>query len=236
MATVPGQIKECDDATRNLVFGFVRIIQQKVDQIIPIHIINICVSFYFMIEGFLQCGNKYIEISDDGKTITNKGPTNVDCWDTAYGQFEIDCDDEYNENYIFEWIFYIHCYAQNCCSIGIDETKRKWINECCESVKGTVHYNLRCDGTLYSCNGTDLVRKYGGTYKDGDTIIMQLDIGQRTLIFYKIEKSKETQEDIRKEVDKNTDIIVEGVKYCIACYLWRHGCFELKSFDTIKKE
>ena len=29
----------------------------------------------------------------------------------CYGKFEIDCDQKYNKNYIFEWVFYIHNYA-----------------------------------------------------------------------------------------------------------------------------
>ena len=71
MMTSPAFIKECDDISRHLVFGFIRDIEKYIDQIIPVHIINICLSFYYIIETFLECGNKYIKISDDGKTITN---------------------------------------------------------------------------------------------------------------------------------------------------------------------
>ena len=234
MANLPQVDKSCDIKTRDLVFGFVKDIQKSVQQIIPVHIINICLAFYLIIERFIECGNKYIKISEDGKKATNEDEQDQAPWDTAYGEFEINCDDEYNKNIIFEWIIYVHNDALSCCSIGIDETKRLWVNQSGEDQNGTVHYNLRTDGNFYSCQGGQFqVKHHGYFYGAGHTIIMHFDVGDKTLTFYKSESS---ELDDKKEIFKMDEIKTDGVKFCLACYIWRRGCFELKGFNLLKKK
>ena len=228
MANIPLVQKACDDKTRNLVNGFVRNIGNTLTQIIPINIIHICLSYYFIIEQWMECGNKYISISSDGKTIKNDGAGSGP-WDTAYGTFEIDCDEEIklNKGTIFEWIFYIHNYGMNCISLGIDETERRWINTSIDGEEGTTHYTLNSDSQLHTTDAAADANRNRG-FKTGDTVIMQLNVKERSLTYYKRPKGTINSDEIICEV-KN--IKITGMRYCIASYLWRTGCVEIKEFN-----
>ena len=219
--------KVCDYKTRHLVCGFVRSVEHGLNQIIPVNIIHICLSYYLIIEGWLECGNKYISISEDGQTITNKGAGSTP-YDTAYGKFEIDCDQEMkgvNDKYnVFEWTFFIHNDAWTCVSIGIDEISRKWINERVDSEKGTIHYSLNSDSALYTPDSGAKVKR-NKRYRTDDTIIMQLNVKRKTLIFYKQESNN------NEEICRVSNIKTDGMKYCIASYLWNTGCIEIKEFN-----
>eukprot|EP01084_Bolivina_argentea_P145900 255598_1 len=228
MTSTVSSFKFCDDKTRDIVFGYIREIEQLMMSysIIPTNIIHICLSYYLILEQFLECGNKHIIISNENKTIKNIHSQ----WDTAYGAFEIDCNDKMNKNKIFQWTFFIHNHAQSCSSIGIDETSRKYINTYPDSRKQSVHYNFNSDRTKWIC-GT---RKRGSAkygFQADDIVIMQLDIDEQALKYEIIKKG----ENIQKEMCIINDIQVKDVTYCICIYLWVEGSLTLTDFCVIQK-
>ena len=204
--------KLADQETKNIIAGYCRESQQLLTShhlndtfyIIPLQIIHIILSYYFIFEQFVPFGNRHIKFSDDGRIIEN--PTAN--FDTAYGTFEIDCNDKINQNKIFMWMFYISNTAESCNSIGIDQTSRRFVNHSFRTRDGT--YSL----DLYE------------PVKAGDTIKMVFNVSQQTLKFYKCE-SKESKE---KEIKAIQNIQTKDVKYVMAVYLWYRGKIELIDF------
>ena len=103
MATKKAQ--QYADQTTKIYYWFCK----NIDIIVPTQIIDIILAYYFIIEHFVECGNNWIKFSDERRTIYNPDSN----WDTAYGAFEIDCDQKYNKNKIFIWKFDIHNNGQD---------------------------------------------------------------------------------------------------------------------------
>ena len=225
MSDVSTVIKACDDYTKNLIFGYIRNIQQLLDIdnknnalfTIPLNIIHICLSYYFIIEKFIDCGEQYITRSNEDKTIINP----VSEWDTAYGAFEIDCNTEIGKNRIFKWTFIIHNDAATCLTIGIDETKRQWIKHNFDKGKETVNYGWNSDGRKWSSG-----KVFGNTsgFLTNDTVIMTLDIDQKMISWQR------ERDDSPPIIAKFDNIKTENIKYCIAVYLWHYGSVTLTDF------
>ena len=121
-----------------LLFGYCKNIGKVLkDNLVPMDVIEICFAYYFVKESFYECGNNHIVFTNDDMTITNKEGEH----DAGYGTFEIDCNDERNKYKIFKWTFLIHSnHSILSVSLGIDETKRKWVNSCADAEKGTIKY------------------------------------------------------------------------------------------------
>ena len=151
MASMKVLLDVCDQETKDLVSGFVRNVQnifskENVDDpfyTISINIIHLCLSYYFIVEQFVNTGNKYIQLSNNNRTIRNTGYG----WDTIYGALDIDCNVEMNYNKTFEWTFEIHDNSIRCAAIGIDTHHRKWVNEYFKTKDGT--YSLKADGDAH---------------------------------------------------------------------------------------
>ena len=124
--TTTAAIELADSTTKSIVYGYCLIIQKLLTNkhndntfyIIPTHIIHICLSYYFIAEQFIKFGNKYIQFLEEGTTI--ESPEDAQ-YDTAYGLYEIDCNDPSNANKLFRWKFDIYDDADRCNAIGIDE-------------------------------------------------------------------------------------------------------------------
>eukprot|EP01084_Bolivina_argentea_P114845 204377_1 len=230
-------IKKADQRIINIVYGYCRNIQKLLSskQMIPTQIIDICLLYYMTVEAFhSRCGNKFIQFSDQDKTIYN--PKGTGNFDTAYGIFEIDCDDKLNANKIFKWTFYIHNDGKQCNAIGIDETKRKWVNELFKTKRSTVNYCY--DGFRPHASKGIRASRYGKKYEIGDTIVMVLNIKQQTLIYYKIEQYSDIDKVSLNEKNLNEycmcrfdEIITKNVKYCLAINLWKSGKITLIDFQ-----
>ena len=95
---------------------------------------------------------------------------------------------------IFRWTLEVHNYASNCISIGIDETKRQWVNDYPDRKTETVSYRLNADSVPYGIGKrmtvSDMERNGGP--QTGDTVEMELDLKQKTLK-RKIMKMKRTK-------------------------------------------
>ena len=228
-------LKFADQRTKDIVVGYCKSAQTILTSkhpdnsfyLIPIHITNICLAYYFIIEQFIECGNEHIQITNQRRTIYNP-PTGY--WDTAYGTFEIDCNDEINKNAIFRWTFDIENNGNYCNAIGIDETKRKWVNDHFKIQEDTSNYSYIADGQCYE---SYIPLPHGPKYKNGDRIIMELNMMDKTLIYYKYKQSDDIEKKSKSEsiACKVTHVGTKDVKYCLAVYLWQSGEITLTDFE-----
>ena len=194
---------------------------------IPSQIVQLCIEFYYYTDRFIECGNKSIVLLDGGKTITNLESV----WDTAYAEFEIDCDDEQNQNMIFQWTLFIHHEAQRCISIGIDESKRLWINDYPDRMTGTVSYRLNSNsGGVPYRKGKDVPRKErninGGPPYTNDTVELELNIKERTLTYSKVK----VDNGEKMQIYQFQNVETKNLKYCLSIYMWYQGKITIKDF------
>ena len=233
-------LKIADQRTKDVVAGYCKDVQTILTSenpnnsfyIIPTQIRNICLAYYFVMEQFIECGNKYIRFTNERRTIYN--PLVTGSWDTAYGTFEIDCNEEINKNVIFAWTFDIEDNGDDCNAIGIDETKRKWVNNYFKIKAGTVNYAYIADGTAYA-SAVGLSPGINGYvhYGKGDMILMELNMKNKTLIYYKYKRSEVIDENKKANAiaRKFENVNTENVTYCLAVYLWKSGYITLTDFQ-----
>ena len=182
-------------------------------------------------EQFIECGNNYIEFTNERTTYN---PTMTGSWDTAYGTFEIDCNEKFNENKVFSWTFDIENNGDDCNAIGIDETKRKWVNDYFKIKAETINYAYISDGYAYA-SAVGLSPGLNGYvhYDKGDMILMELNLKDKTLIYYKYKQSEIIDEN--KKVNAITckfdNVNTQNVTYCLAVYLWKSGYITLTDFQ-----
>ena len=92
-------------------FGYLRDIHNSIDTdwVLPKEIVDICLLYYFIREEFIECGNDRIKFSIERRTIWNEPKLKdieksfgIPNWsNTAYGSYEIDCNNKVNKNRIF---------------------------------------------------------------------------------------------------------------------------------------
>ena len=220
-----GALKFADQNSKDIVSGYCKEIEKSLisKQIIPKYIIDICLAYYLIIERFIECGNKYIKFDQERRSITNP----VSKWDTAYGTFEIDCNDKLNIHKLYRWTFDIYNNGYGCNSIGIDETKRKWVNAYFKFQKDTINYSYTANGVSDSSKKRQSENLE--SYKNGDRIIMVLNMDDQTLIYYKCKQSEEDEIN-KREVCKFENVKTKDVKYCMAVYIWHCGSVKLINF------
>ena len=236
MASATSKALELADAnTKSTVYGYCRIIQQLLASkhndnpfyVIPIGIIHIVLSYYFIIEQFIECGNKYIVISDEKRRTVHNPKAH---WDTAYGTFRINCDDKMNKDKIFKWILNVDNDGSRCVTIGIDETKRKWINSHFKMKKDSINYAYNADGTGYASHmRANVCERTHVSYGAGDRITMILNIMDKTLIFYKCKQTM-PETEMGGQVCKFISVRTNAVEYCLAVYLWHKGKISIIDF------
>ena len=192
---------------------------------IPQDIINLCFLFYHIIfqDTFKHFNPDNYAISNDGRTLTNKGSF---VWSTCYASY---CISSLGKC-IYSWKFKI-LQRQSFIAIGIDETKyeRKhsghWdLNEANHNSKYYVIWNNQKlnkwdDNTLMEA-GQD-----APIFETNDTLIMRLNLFHRKLSF---------QKNADKEYIAFTDITVgDDLEYCMAIYACNAGdSVELLSCDA----
>ena len=220
-----------NQSTKDTVTGYCRRIQKLLDsdKIVPTQIIDLILGFYFIVECFIECGNKFIQVSNERRTIHNPKPR----YETAYGSFEIDCDQHYNKNRAFTWKFYIYDNGYRCNFIGIDETKRKWVNKCVKVQHDSINYGWDASGNTWrpvEQSNMDRYKMVAGSQgcAANDKVIMKLNLKDQTLIYYRHKASEDEQKKI--QICKIEEIQTENVKYCLAVYLWDGGKVTLTDF------
>ena len=132
---------------------------------------------------------------------------------------------------IFRWTLEVHNYASNCISIGIDETKRQWVNDHPDQKTKTVAYRLNADSTPYRKGQHVLpseMQRNGGP-QTGDTVEMEFDLKQKTLTYHRTKSKGESLED-KERMCQFIDVQTENVKYCLSIYLWHHGKITMTEF------
>lgn len=218
----------------DLIAGFVRAVQNTLIAesecnpfyLIPINIIHICLSYYFIVEQFVAKGNKFIEITENGTMIENKHEE----WDTVYGTLDIDCNNKINQNKTFEWNFKIYNNADNCAAIGIGTHKRRFVNDNIKGENGT--YLLEACGLIHNSDilNDDLWDSSNPAFIKKDDIKMVFNVSDKTLIYYNTNDN-----DNEREIARIEDITTENKIYCMAVYLWVRGCIKLTNFAMISK-
>ena len=234
MTTTKQVIAVCDQETKDLIAGFVRTIQNTLITesecnpfyIIPVNIIHLCLSYYFILEKFVAKGNKFIEITENGTMIENKHEE----WDTVYGSLDIDCNSKINQNKIFEWNFKIYNNSDHCAAIGIDIHERKFVNENIKGESGA--YTLEACGLIHI---SDIVNDddwdpSNPAFIEGDHIKMVFNVSDKTLIYYNTNDN-----DNKREIARIDDIATVNKIYCMAVYLWVGGRIKLTNFAMISK-
>eukprot|EP01084_Bolivina_argentea_P069072 125732_1 len=167
-------------------------------------------------EYFAKCGS-YISITNNNKTISNLSTK----WDTVYGAVEIDCNDTQTPR-IYQWKFKIdNC---KCISIGIDESKQKWINHYFKGQSGTINYALGQDGAVHKTKSSKVESSDNRKFGAGDTITMKLDIKSKTLAYYK--------NDDQNFIVQISKIKTVDVKYNMAIYCWMNGSVRLIGYSS----
>ena len=233
MSSMKKVLALCDEKTKDVVFGYVRRMQNTLSNehdnepfyIIAVHIIHIILSYYLAVEKFINKGNKYIKLSNNDLTASNDHTE----WDTIYGSYEIDCGEEMNANKIFEWILMIEDSASHCVCIGIDETKRMWVNTYFDRKRDTFNYSLAGNGAMYN---RDKFLKTTQGFRSQDTLRMELNLKDKTLTIYRVNSNAH---DSPGEICKWDDIVTkedeEWIKYCLAIYVWSDGRVTLSDFN-----
>lgn len=195
-----------------IVYGYIRT-QVVTHREIPTDIKNLCSKYYHIVELFVNLGNKYIEMSEDGQTVSN----NAGEGDTIYGSVDIDCDNDKTCNKTFEWIFKILSNGPYA-SIGIG-TKGLYVNNLLRLKPDT--YCLDCDGDVYS--GTSMGQSTQG-FEKGDTIKMTLNPSEQLLGFYNLNEGEQEICKIHIETKNKT--------YRMAVYLYRNDSIKLINFSV----
>ena len=78
---------------------------------------------------------------DLGQMIKDKGPLDETLFSRRWAPPYLDK--------IFRWTLFVHNHAMRCISIGIDETKRKCVNDHPDRQTETISYRLNSDTCSY---------------------------------------------------------------------------------------
>ena len=220
------KLKTVDDATVNLVYGYIRRSQALFeDKIIPDEITNICIIYYFVPEFFVKCG-KYMKIlkkhvSNDLISSTSSGD-----WSTAYGNQIINMNETPNMTY--QWTI---------------KTTNKWLIMGLES---TDFKNLNVDltntdGHLYK--NTNKQCKHYGWYTMS-RLCSSYELGRKNTVYDTISP---TNKEIMMELNcksKSLKYVVDGKdhgiafsnidstqNYRFAISMWDNGSLQLLNFQ-----
>ena len=217
-------VKESDQRTQYLIFGFVRESQKLLPSDNPFSIITDLIiytimAFYANVERFKYASDDW-KLTNDGLCATKIHDTNGR---TCYGSKIISSESKQ----IHEWtIKIIHAEAKNIV-IGIDEASHTW--------QGALFY---LEGSTKSCciygySGKKTDQKYHwkqynqGKFGTGVTVLMILDMAKKTLSFGINGKSP----------TKAFDVEASNIGYCLAVSLWsKGGSMEILSYKVYQDD
>lgn len=229
MTTEVAECKEdpIDDISKDVVSGYCRIIQHLLTSnnsdtinIIPEYITNICLAYYFNLEVFAGSLINKREYADDDIKHSNHTRTIGHIYgqrtrlNILYGTFIIDCDEDWYKNKIFNWYIKIEKEGNGSVAVGLQA------------------FGEDTNDYMYNAKGQTLVSGiFDGindeVYSEGDTLIMELNINDRSLIYYVCEES----EDDGKESCAFYNMKMDGVKFKLAINLCKNSCVSLTNFS-----
>ena len=213
-----------------IINGYIRRYNtDKIDNWIPLDIINLLIRFYQLPKDkFQHYDNKYFTLSNHDLIATKKGDWETDA--TIYGHLCIPSLSKTKH----EWIFKIHKTKGFKVGIGIDSTEyyRK-NNSFLKSHNRTKLYGILCDGRVIRWDRvhTHNISNTKLRFESGDIVIMDLDlISDRDygILSYRINNGKKMFV-VMDVVRRN------GIKYCMAvCCGWSNECVELISYSKVQ--
>ena len=187
------KLKQIPDEIKNLMHGFMHQTERELSFTIPDLITTICIFYYYQFEHFSVCGQR-IGINENGNiaTVVMDDDKVKSRKNTVYGSIPI-CESYGALKYI--WEFKIHkCSWREDIYIGIDSSNKQCINTDFsdefmddETIGDYLFYAWGTDANQYS-NATDLDEDSNGkpeAIQQGDIIKMEINITNRTLIYYK---------------------------------------------------
>ena len=223
--------KYCDDYTRDLIFGFVRTIQNSINRTIPTNIIQLCLRFYFIMEKWVSSKSKFIELSQDQRLASNHTVQ----LDAVYGNYEIDSNNNQNHNRLFEWTFYIQNTAKDklCIGMALVQKRHSVLNSdncyflCANStLNGPITNDIKLV-SIHECH--ECFGCKDGAFYNRNTIMMQLNLKYKTLTWYQLDIRGTGMMHVISQIQ---GIQTKGVKYRIASSFGHHGCIEIKDFKA----
>ena len=176
-----GSITKIDNRTKLIVNGYIRL---ETKYHIPSLIIHIIIWYFWMNERFSICGST-MKINCDGDIVrATKALRN-----TAYGTVFIDM----NIPLICLWRIKIlkyqyEKYSQYHIFIGISSTNREYLNYGYQQSRYN-HGSYNTMGCIQK-KGMAKPRTFGQSFKENDIISMELNTMNKTLKFYKNDKSQ----------------------------------------------
>eukprot|EP01084_Bolivina_argentea_P193173 331454_1 len=209
------QMKQIDNETKNLVFGFIRQkLWKHISNLsntygIPELIIYICLTFYYIPESFGICPSHVIGILSNRTTIIKYG--NKHAWNnTTYGHRIIHS----NSNSINKWKIKINTlFNHESIVIGFTSNNNNSINYDF-SQQYDVNYAWTNKGKFLQ-SGNVMNRHSNCKFSQGDIIILTLDL-RRLQIIYELNDSnkKHCVENIAKG---------NNIKYQLAVSMYHYG-------------
>eukprot|EP01083_Nonionella_stella_P152559 489222_1 len=201
----------------DLVFGYLR--EAEIMGVnVPHPIYFMCLA-YFETDYFAE-GGPYIVIANEDGCSTATYTSDNYSWNSCFGHLCIDSMDNTTHSWTFKVVE--SKSGGNMC-IGIDNAHITDVQKSELKVHGYgFHYKtknaygLKCNGVRFSGNSTNYQNEdgdHGITYERGDTVVMELDLMQRTLTYtiHPMDATKPTKTDRFEEI-KQSNVI----KYRIA--------------------
>ena len=179
-----------EDFEELLVDGYIRNIQQMMTKIIPMSIITICYDYHGVMDYFSIAG-KNVDISEDCLMATRKDDTLDDYDNTSYGTKWMNS----TEKMVIKWtlrILFNEVYGVGI-FIGITNNDSFANNAFYDDgkIENNIYYAYQNEQQLYSSHKDDgiepgfYVKEYGDEYGKDDIIMMELNLKEATLQYYK---------------------------------------------------
>ena len=198
MSTSFNLLKYVDDKSRDLAFGYIRTMENKLQQPnqfeIPREIKNLCLMYYFEFEQFYEYDETVLKVSSSSEHRHNDIVQQIatGCWYSVYTRFIIDPEQQPNAIYIWRVQFTrpIERYKKASPAIGIVSAEHNPLNSYCFM---SYDHQFYCWQTAWQNARTTkqkgdstLSPEYGGQkgLDTGDIVTIELDIKNKWLRFY----------------------------------------------------
>ena len=180
MAVQFDKLKRVDQETKDVVTGFIKMIQTELDDdcIIPSLVVTKCILFYHLNEFFTVYGD-HMCTSDDTRT-------RLFIWDphisreTGYGNVII----KNKYKCIYVWNIKITNLGIYDAFIGIDASNKENINAGFYREKGHAYYAFSPSGLKTSHVEHRVFKEYGKKMKVGDIVRMEVNTNDKTMKVY----------------------------------------------------
>ena len=173
------KLKLVDQQTKDLVAGYIRIIEQQLDNdaIIPSLVITTCILFYHLSEFFSIYGED-MSVDEDCTLLQIACPGNKISRSTAYGNIKI--NNKYN--CIYSWTIQLIKMDIFETFIGIDSSDKKYI-------EGGFIWSVRYDekdifyaiGDQFSVISNDIDQDWDDPIEEGDIVKMNVNTMDKTM-------------------------------------------------------